>query len=127
METQLIEQCVEQEQELMRQSHRHREELHTLSCLTQIKADEREQKSRDRHRAEVKHIISDHYRTSHHQRSLPFWGQISGLLSANLNVVKIPCNFQRAFTVNTEALPSLSDSFNSGQVGYCSYLIIGLP
>uniref|UniRef100_A0A4W5KSK0 Uncharacterized protein n=1 Tax=Hucho hucho TaxID=62062 RepID=A0A4W5KSK0_9TELE len=53
VETQLIEQCVEQEQELMRQSHRHREELHTLGCLTQIKADEREQKSRDRHRAEL--------------------------------------------------------------------------
>ncbi|XP_031676491.1 LOW QUALITY PROTEIN: coiled-coil domain-containing protein 146-like [Oncorhynchus kisutch] len=55
VETQLIEQCVEQEQELMRQSHRHREELHTLSCLTQIKADEREQKSRDRHRAEQRY------------------------------------------------------------------------
>nr|XP_046196120.1 coiled-coil domain-containing protein 146-like [Oncorhynchus gorbuscha] len=39
----------------MRQSHRHREELHTLSCLTQIKADEREQKSRDRHRAEQRY------------------------------------------------------------------------
>ena len=31
-----------------------------------------------------------------------------GLLSANLNVVKILCNFQRAFTVNTEAVPALS-------------------
>eukprot|EP00063_Salmo_salar_P067479 XP_014042314.1 PREDICTED: coiled-coil domain-containing protein 146-like isoform X2 [Salmo salar] len=55
VETQLIEQCVEQEQKLMRQSHRHREELHTLRCLTQIKADEREQKSRDRHRAEQRY------------------------------------------------------------------------
>ncbi|XP_055772731.1 coiled-coil domain-containing protein 146-like [Salvelinus fontinalis] len=55
VETQLIEQCVEQEKELMRQSHRHREELHTLCCLTQIKADEREQKSRDRHRAEQRY------------------------------------------------------------------------
>ncbi|XP_029603071.1 coiled-coil domain-containing protein 146 isoform X2 [Salmo trutta] len=55
VETQLIEQCVEQEQKLMRQSHRLREELHTLRCLTQIKADEREQKSRDRHRAEQRY------------------------------------------------------------------------
>ncbi|XP_045075491.1 coiled-coil domain-containing protein 146, partial [Coregonus clupeaformis] len=55
VETQLVKQCVEQEQELMRESHRHREELHTLSCLTQIKADEREQKSRERHRAEQRY------------------------------------------------------------------------
>ena len=33
--------------------------------------------------------------------------QISGLLRANLKVVKILCNFQRVFTVNTEALPAL--------------------
>jgi hypothetical protein len=30
------------------------------------------------------------------------------LLSANLNVRKILCNFQQAFTVNTEAVPTLS-------------------
>ena len=34
--------------------------------------------------------------------------QISGLLSANLKVVKILCNFQHTFTVNTEAVPALS-------------------
>jgi hypothetical protein len=31
--------------------------------------------------------------------------QIVGLLRANFNVVNILCNFQRAFTVNTEAVP----------------------
>ena len=34
--------------------------------------------------------------------------QISGLLSANLNVVKIMYNFRRAFTVNIDAEPGLS-------------------
>uniref|UniRef100_A0A3P8ZVE5 Coiled-coil domain containing 146 n=1 Tax=Esox lucius TaxID=8010 RepID=A0A3P8ZVE5_ESOLU len=47
VEAQLVEQCVKQEQELVRESHRRREELHSLNCLTQIKADEREQKSRE--------------------------------------------------------------------------------
>jgi hypothetical protein len=45
--------------------------------------------------------------------------QISGLLSANLNVVKILCNFQHVFTVNTEAVRALSS-----QMGSCGYLII---
>ena len=50
--------------------------------------------------------------------------QISGLLSTNLNVLKILCNFQRTFNVNTEAVLTLSYSINSGKVGYCGYLII---
>lgn len=37
--------------------------------------------------------------------------QISGLLNTNLNVVKIQCNFQHVFTVNTEVVPILSYSF----------------
>jgi hypothetical protein len=43
------------------------------------------------------------------------------------------CTYQHAFTVNTVAVPALSYSFNSGQLGYCGYLIImyayqsGLP
>jgi hypothetical protein len=49
---------------------------------------------------------------------------MSGLLSTNLNVVRILCNFQRAFTVNTEAVPTVMYSFNSGRVGYCGYLVI---
>lgn len=38
------------------------------------------------------------------------WGtkQISGLLGANLNVVRSLCNFWHAFTVNTDAVPTLS-------------------
>ena len=47
-----------------------------------------------------------------------------GLLNANLNIVKILCNFQRALAVNTEAVPALSYSFNSGHVGYCGYLVV---
>ena len=49
---------------------------------------------------------------------------IPGQLSANLNIVKMMCNFRRMFTVNTDAVPALS---YSGQVGYRGYLItIGL-
>jgi hypothetical protein len=33
-------------------------------------------------------------------------------------------NFWCAFTVNTEAVSALSYSYNSGQVGYCGYVII---
>jgi hypothetical protein len=40
----------------------------------------------------------------------------------NLNFVKILCNFQRMFTMNT----ALIYSFDSGQVGHCGYLIITL-
>ena len=43
-----------------------------------------------------------------------------------MNDVKILCNFEFVFTVNTKAVPTLSYSFNSGQVGYCGYLIIML-
>jgi hypothetical protein len=45
--------------------------------------------------------------------------QISGLQSANFQ-----CNIWCVFIVNTEAELTLSYSFNSGQVGYCGYLII---
>ncbi|KAM6984793.1 coiled-coil domain-containing protein 146 [Aplochiton taeniatus] len=55
VESQLVEQCIEREQELIRESHRRREELHTLGCLTLIKADEREQKSRELLRAQQRY------------------------------------------------------------------------
>ena len=51
---------------------------------------------------------------------------MSGLLSANLNVVKMMCIFWHALTVNTEAIHALRNRFNSGQVGYGVYLIIML-
>jgi hypothetical protein len=50
--------------------------------------------------------------------------QISGVPSTNLNIVKILCNFRHEFIVNTEAVPAINYSFNSGGVGYCGYLII---
>ncbi|XP_036373402.1 coiled-coil domain-containing protein 146 [Megalops cyprinoides] len=46
-ETRVVEQCLEQEQELLRESHRCREELRHDTCLAQIKADEKEQKSHE--------------------------------------------------------------------------------
>ncbi|XP_046879129.1 coiled-coil domain-containing protein 146 [Hypomesus transpacificus] len=51
VEAQLMERCVEQEQALVRETFRCREELHMLGCLAQIKADEREHKSRELLRA----------------------------------------------------------------------------
>ncbi|KAG9339121.1 hypothetical protein JZ751_024152 [Albula glossodonta] len=43
----MVEQCQEQEQELMKESHHWRDELRHITCLTQIKADEKEQKSHE--------------------------------------------------------------------------------
>uniref|UniRef100_A0AAR2KDY6 Coiled-coil domain containing 146 n=1 Tax=Pygocentrus nattereri TaxID=42514 RepID=A0AAR2KDY6_PYGNA len=52
-EVQAVEQCVEQKQALIRESIRRREELHHLTTLTLIKADERNQKSRELLKAQV--------------------------------------------------------------------------
>lgn len=49
----VAEQCIEQNQALMRECHRHREELRHLQALTRIKAEEREQKSRELLKAQV--------------------------------------------------------------------------
>ncbi|XP_018585726.2 coiled-coil domain-containing protein 146 [Scleropages formosus] len=46
-EAEAAEQSLVREQALIRESHQRRQELHHLTCLTQIKADEREQKSRE--------------------------------------------------------------------------------
>ncbi|XP_015208078.2 coiled-coil domain-containing protein 146 [Lepisosteus oculatus] len=50
-----VEQCLAEEQELIKDTHRYREELTHLICLAQIKADEREQKSRDFVKAEQRY------------------------------------------------------------------------
>ncbi|KAJ8382048.1 hypothetical protein SKAU_G00028260 [Synaphobranchus kaupii] len=46
-ETRMVELSQEQEHELMKESHHWRDELRHLTCLTQIKADEKEQKSHE--------------------------------------------------------------------------------
>ncbi|MBN3300181.1 CC146 protein, partial [Amia calva] len=46
-EAHMVEYCLAQQQDLVQGTQRHRKELARLTCLTQIKADEREQKSRD--------------------------------------------------------------------------------
>nr|XP_055046099.1 coiled-coil domain-containing protein 146 [Misgurnus anguillicaudatus] len=51
----LAEEYVEQEQALIRESHRHREELHHLHRLILIKANEREQKSHELLKAQLKY------------------------------------------------------------------------
>ncbi|KAL6473628.1 hypothetical protein MHYP_G00171890 [Metynnis hypsauchen] len=53
-EVQAVEQCVEQKQALIRESIRRREELHHLTTLTLIKADERNQKSRELLKAQMR-------------------------------------------------------------------------
>lgn len=53
VEVQMVEQSIEQNQALIRDCHRHRQELRHLHALTRIKADEREQKSRELLKAQV--------------------------------------------------------------------------
>ena len=54
----MAEQSQEQEHELMKESHHRRDELHHLTCLTQIKTDEKEQKSHELVTAEVpSHLV----------------------------------------------------------------------
>ncbi|KAI4897828.1 hypothetical protein NFI96_007263 [Prochilodus magdalenae] len=54
LEIQVVEQCIEREQALIRESNRRQEELHHLTTLTLIKADERNQKSRELLKAQVR-------------------------------------------------------------------------
>ncbi len=53
LKVQLVQEHVEQEQDLIRESYRRRDELHHLHRLILIKADEREQKSRELLKAQV--------------------------------------------------------------------------
>ncbi|XP_073694205.1 coiled-coil domain-containing protein 146 [Garra rufa] len=55
MKVQLVQEYVEQEQALIRESYRRRDELHHLHHLILIKADEREQKSRELLKAQLKY------------------------------------------------------------------------
>ncbi|XP_043092918.1 coiled-coil domain-containing protein 146 [Puntigrus tetrazona] len=55
LKVQLIQEYVEQEQALLRESYRRRDELHHLHHLILIKADEREQKSRELLKAQLKY------------------------------------------------------------------------
>ncbi|XP_072528641.1 coiled-coil domain-containing protein 146 [Salminus brasiliensis] len=55
LEVQTVEQCVEQEQALIRECNRHQEELDHLKTLTLIKADERNQKSQELLKAQVRY------------------------------------------------------------------------
>lgn len=54
LKVQLVQEYVEQEQALIKESYRRRDELHHLHRLILIKADEREQKSRELLKAQVK-------------------------------------------------------------------------
>ncbi|KAL0967223.1 hypothetical protein UPYG_G00249400 [Umbra pygmaea] len=54
-ETQLATQSVQQEQDMIRESYRRREDVQSLRSLTQIKADEREQKARELRKAEQRY------------------------------------------------------------------------
>ncbi|KAK2892683.1 hypothetical protein Q8A67_012671 [Cirrhinus molitorella] len=55
LKVQLVQEYVEQEQALIRESYRRRDELHHLHHLILIKADEREQKSRELLKAQLKY------------------------------------------------------------------------
>ncbi|XP_060770257.1 coiled-coil domain-containing protein 146 isoform X1 [Neoarius graeffei] len=54
VEAQVVEQCIEQKQALIRECNRHHEKLHHLHALTRIKADERDQKSRELLKAQMR-------------------------------------------------------------------------
>ncbi|KAF5901667.1 coiled-coil domain-containing protein [Clarias magur] len=53
-EANVFEQCIEQKLTLIRQCNRHHDELHHLHALTRIKADERDQKSRELLKAQMR-------------------------------------------------------------------------
>ncbi|XP_077090353.1 coiled-coil domain-containing protein 146 isoform X2 [Siphateles boraxobius] len=55
LKVQLVQEYVEQEQALIRESYRCRDELHHLHHLILIKADEREQKRHELHKAQLKY------------------------------------------------------------------------
>lgn len=55
VEEQVAEQSMEQNQALIRECHHHRQELRHLHALTRIKAEEREQKSRELLKAQVQY------------------------------------------------------------------------
>ncbi|KAK7149548.1 hypothetical protein R3I94_009007 [Phoxinus phoxinus] len=55
LKVQLVQEYVEQEQDLIRESYRRRDELHHLHHLILIKADEREQKSHELHKVQLKY------------------------------------------------------------------------
>ncbi|XP_026870070.2 coiled-coil domain-containing protein 146 [Electrophorus electricus] len=54
-EVHVVQQCVEQEQALIGESNRRRGQLHHLHALTHIKADERDQKSRELLKAQLRY------------------------------------------------------------------------
>lgn len=53
VEARMVEQRIEQKQALMKECNRYHEELRQLHALTRIKADERDQKSRELLKAQV--------------------------------------------------------------------------
>ncbi|GAA6086834.1 coiled-coil domain-containing protein 146 [Tachysurus ichikawai] len=54
VEAQVVEQCIVQQQTLINECNRHCEELHHVHALTRIKADERDQKSRELLKAQMR-------------------------------------------------------------------------
>lgn len=81
LKVQLVQEYVEQEQALIRESYRRRDELHHLQRLVLIKADEREQKSRELFKAQLKYkrskqdlqgkelVIQDHLKQAQETQS----------------------------------------------------------
>lgn len=59
----MLEQCIAEEDQLFKEQERCRDELARLARLTQVKADEREQKSKDSLKAQVKMYGSSHWKT----------------------------------------------------------------
>lgn len=65
LKVQLLEEYLEQEQALVGESHRSRDELHHLHRLILIKADEREHKSRELLKAQVNTFIKSFPQNPH--------------------------------------------------------------
>lgn len=81
LKVQLVQEYVEQEQALIKESYRRRDELHHLHRLILIKADEREQKSRELLKAQVKtfSLFTSQSKTVT-SASLNFWENYSLML-----------------------------------------------
>uniref|UniRef100_A0AAR2LVG5 Cilia- and flagella-associated protein 58 central coiled coil domain-containing protein n=1 Tax=Pygocentrus nattereri TaxID=42514 RepID=A0AAR2LVG5_PYGNA len=78
--------CVEQKQALIRESIRRREELHHLTTLTLIKADERNQKSRELLKAQVEcFTITSAYHCCRNKTSLSVFGKLYDVIKSERN------------------------------------------
>ncbi|KAJ8386940.1 hypothetical protein AAFF_G00165370 [Aldrovandia affinis] len=120
-ETRMVEHSQEQEQELMKESHHWRDELRHITCLTQIKSDEKEQKSHELITAEQRYsrakeelrgkglIILDHKKLSQEAQArlnvfAKLYDVIKGERSKCVNLIQVATQRSSEMTEEFEIL-----------------------